>query len=54
MLRIPRAREINADEVGMQEWNAEEKLTRYWLVGVQCSGRLEAAVASKVKAISAV
>ena len=37
---MPRAVDRKAREVGMHEWKAEEKLTRYWLVGVQCSGRL--------------
>ena len=40
MLKMPRAVDRKARDVGMQEWKAEEKLTRYWLVGVQCSGRL--------------
>ena len=40
MLRMPRAVDKKARDVGTQEWKAEEKLTRYRLVGVQCSGRL--------------
>lgn len=40
MLKMPRAVDRKARDVGMQEWKAEEKLMRYWLVGVQCSGRL--------------
>ena len=40
MLRMPRAVDKKAREVGTQEWKAEENLIRYWLVGVQCSGRL--------------
>ena len=40
MLNIPRAVDRKAREVGTQERKAEEKLIRYWLVGVQCSGRL--------------
>ena len=40
MLRMPRAVDRKAREVGTQEWKAEEKLVRYWLVGVQCSGKL--------------
>ena len=40
MLRMPRAVDRKAREVGTQEWKAEENLIRYWLVGVQCSGRL--------------
>ena len=39
MLKMPRAVDIKARDVGTQEWKAEEKLMRYWLVGVQCSGR---------------
>ena len=40
MLKRPRAVDRKAKEVGTQEWKAEEKLARHWLVGVQCSGRL--------------
>lgn len=40
MLKMPRAVDRKAREVGTQEWKAEEKSMRYWLVGVQCSGRL--------------
>ena len=40
MLAIPRAVDKKARDVGTHEWKAEEKLMRYWLVGVQCSGRL--------------
>lgn len=40
MLKMPRAVDRKARDVGTQEWKAEEKLTRYWLLGVQCSGRL--------------
>ena len=40
MLKIPRAVDRKARDVGTQEWKAEEKSIRYWLVGVQCSGRL--------------
>ncbi len=39
MLKMPRAVDKKARDVGTQEWKAEEKLMRYWLVGVQCSGR---------------
>ena len=41
MLRMPRSVETKARSVGTQDWKAEERLTRYRLVGVQCSGRLE-------------
>ena len=40
MLRMPRAVDRKAREVGTQEWKTEENLARYRLVGVQCSGRL--------------
>lgn len=40
ILKMPRAVDRKARDVGTHEWKAEEKLTRYWLVGVQCSGRL--------------
>ena len=40
MLKMPRAVDRKARDVGTHEWKAEEKLMRYWLVGVQCSGRL--------------
>ena len=39
MLKMPRAVDKKARDVGTQERKAEEKLMRYWLVGVQCSGR---------------
>ena len=40
MLKMPRLIDRKARFVGTQVWNAEESFTRYWLVGVQCSGRL--------------
>ena len=40
ILKMPRAVDRKARDVGTHDWKAEEKLTRYWLVGVQCSGRL--------------
>lgn len=40
MLKMPRAVDRKAREVGTHEWKAEEKVMRYWLVGVQCFGRL--------------
>ena len=40
---MPRDVDRKARGVGTQVWNAEENLTRAWLVGVQCSGRLEEA-----------
>lgn len=39
MLKMPRAVDRKARDVGTQEWKAEEKLMRYWLVGAQCPGR---------------
>ena len=40
MLKMPRAMDKKARDVGTQEWKAEERLMRYRLLGVQCSGRL--------------
>ena len=39
ILKMPRAVDRKASDVGTHVWKAEEKLMRYWLVGVQCSGR---------------
>jgi len=43
ILKTPSDVDMNASEVGTQEWKAEENLPRYWLVGVQCSGMFVAA-----------
>ena len=40
MLKIPRAVDRKARDVGTQELKAEERWRRYWLTGVQWSGRL--------------
>ena len=40
MLKMPRAVDRKARDVGTHEPKAEEKLMRYGLVGVQYSGRL--------------
>ena len=37
---MPRAVDRKASDVGTHTWKAEENLVRYWLVGVQCAGRL--------------
>lgn len=53
MLKMPRAVDRKASDVGTQEWKAEEKLMRYRLVGVQCSGRLAQVPRSDDRVIAA-
>lgn len=53
ILKMPRAVDRKARDVGTHDWKAEEKLTRYWLVGVQCSGRLVQVLSSDDSVIMA-